>query len=223
MDKLSSYNKITGSIRCLSGLRVGGSGGIIEIGGVDNPIIRNPLTGEPFIPGSSIKGKMRSLLELEKGKVDDSGGPHKYSSHCKVERCEICLLFGSSAGDGSELGPGRLIFRDCCLNKKSYENLLEMKKREGFNFSEVKTEASIDRWSAKAVPRQVERVPAGTSFDFEIAIRLFEKDDIDDLISHIKKGLTLIENDALGGCGSRGYGRVQFENLKLNGDPLELD
>lgn len=222
--KLLSHSVIIGIIKCLSGLRVGGSGGIIEIGGVDNPIIRNPINGLPYIPGSSIKGKMRSLLELEKGKIMSNGDPHKHDKNiCEKNNCEICILFGSSAGDGSQLGPGRLIFRDCYLTENSRNDLQKMKEREGLNYSEIKTEVNINRWTAKSIsgPRQMERVPAGTSFDFELAIRVFENDN-DNLVSYIKEGLKLIQNDALGGCGSRGCGRVKFENLTLDGNPVEL-
>src|SRR3989338_11494456 len=77
--KFIRYKTITGIMQCVSGLRIGGSKDTIEIGGMDNPIIRNPLDKFPYIPGSSIKGKMRSLLEWEiDGKLGRDGNVHQF-------------------------------------------------------------------------------------------------------------------------------------------------
>jgi CRISPR type III-A-associated RAMP protein Csm3 len=54
---------ITGGIRLVTGLHIGGAAAGLDIGGVDNPIIRHPVTREPYIPGSSLRGKIRALLE----------------------------------------------------------------------------------------------------------------------------------------------------------------
>lgn len=218
--KLAGFKSITGTILCESGLMIGGTGGVIEIGGVDNQIIRNPITKEPYIPGSSLKGKTRSLLELELGKVEpDTGAPHKYkSSICDNEPCPICQLFGAAADSNSKLGPGRLIFRDCQLTSASRSQLEALNQKEGTNYSELKTEVSINRWSAKTSGlRTMERVPASAEFEFTLNVRLFEGDNEDKMIEYIKKGLRLIQQDALGGSGSRGYGKVQFRELKLDG------
>ncbi len=224
MEKLKGFKSIKGKITCLSGLSIGGTDSAIHIGGIDKYIIRNPVTKQPFIPGSSLKGKMRSLLEVVLGKVESDGSPHKYISACPKEKCPICLLFGSAAGSGNELGPGRLIFRDALLTKDSADLLEKVGKKEGLNYTEMKTEVSINRWSAKSVGlRTMERVPAGAEFDLTLDIRLFEDDDESQVLNWIKQGLFLIQNDALGGSGSRGYGRVVFEGLKVDGNAFSLE
>ncbi|MBI4744476.1 MAG: type III-A CRISPR-associated RAMP protein Csm3 [Actinobacteria bacterium] len=221
---LKQIIEIDGVIETLSGLRIGGGEGIIEIGGIDSPIIRNPINKQPYIPGSSIKGKMRSLMELQEGKVEkNTGAPHKHHHHsdkckdnCKInydcikDKCPICMLFGASADDKSDIGPGRLIFRDCLLNEESKNQLKNFKINEGWD-SEIKTEVSVNRWNAQSSGlRKIERVPAGVRFDLKISIRLFDDDDKNRIISLLKKGIDLIEKDALGGSGSRGYGKVVF-------------
>lgn len=202
------YITFSAKLTCLTGLRIGGSSGVVEIGGIDNPIIRNPLNGEPYIPGSSLKGKIRSLLELDAGKINNKGGP------CQCGKCEICLLFGTSAAETSSQGPTRLIFRDCFLTEESRKKLQELREKEGSNFSEIKTEVNIDRWRAKPLsgPRQMERIPAGVAFDFNVHLRLFNEDEPhkDEYIKLIEKGFALLQKDALGGSGSRGYGRVKL-------------
>jgi CRISPR-associated protein Csm3 len=223
---LVGFKEITGKIVCLTGTTIGGSGGVVEIGGVDNPMIKDPITKLPYIPGSSLKGKMRSLLELELGKVRDDGEPHS----CDAPECPICLLFGTGAKERkAEQGPSRLIFRDCFLTEEGKRKLEELRKDEGFGL-EIKTEVNINRWTGKPLsgPRQVERIPADTSFNFSIVVRNFTGDEelkIQDksLEDYIKIGLLLLEKDAIGGSGSRGYGQVRFENLKLDGKEFSLE
>lgn len=214
---VKSY-QIKGIINCKTGLRIGGTGGIIQIGGIDNPIIRDPLTDYPYIPGSSLKGKMRSLLELKHGKIESNGEVHKY---CGDPECFICRIFGTSAGDQTEipLGPSRLIVRDSFLTEESKEKLDRYRLEKGLLYAEIKFENTIKRVTAEATPRQMERVPAGTNFELELVYRIFDTNDggktDEDNIDLIKEGLKLVQEDALGSSGSRGYGKVEFVGLKL--------
>ncbi len=202
------FKEIKGTIKCITGLRIGGKESTAEIGGVDNPIIRNPLDGMPYIPGSSVKGKMRFLMEYDLNAVMPDGKPHK----CEKDDCKICAVFGKNADvknkDG-KLTIGRAIFRDAFLTEASKNRLIQYLKETGLNYAERKMENVINRKKGAAEhPRETERVPAGAEFDFSISFRVFKEEDeklIDDVIV---KGLKLIEKDALGASGSRGYGKV---------------
>lgn len=212
--KLIKIKKITGKIETKTGLRIGGSSDIIEIGGVDNPVIRDAMNDYPYIPGSSLKGKIRVLLEWYLGKVKDNN-PH----YCNDDNCFICRAFGISAGknDGSR-GPGRLLFRDAYLTDDSKNKMEKLKKEKGLNYTEIKMENSINRLNSRANPRTMERVPAGVSFDFSVVYKIFDlgnegKDDKENY-NLLLKGLKLLELDALGGSGSRGYGKIKFVDLK---------
>lgn len=203
------YKKISGKIICETGLRIGGKENTAEIGGVDNPVIRNPLDSMPYIPGSSLKGKMRFLLEHKYDKVSYKGAPHS----CAKEDCIICKLFGKNVDiknkDG-KLEIGRAIFRDSFLAEKSREKLEELAGETGMYYTERKMENVINRKKGAAKhPREMERVPAGTEFDFTIGLRIFSEDD-KKLIDTIENGIKLIEQDALGASGSRGYGKVKI-------------
>lgn len=226
---LTDYLTLTGTLRCVTGLRVGTSTDVIEIGGMDNPIIKHPLTGLPYVPGSSLKGKMRALLELRHDKIDARpevegrrnlayGEVHRPDGYgCDKEICLICRLFGSNAGEG-KLGPARLIVRDAYLTKAS-EDEMKQKQADGEPITEVKHENTINRITAMANPRTMERVPAGVEFAFEIGYRVFDTGDGGatdrDLFKHVVEGLQLVVVDTLGGSGSRGYGKVAFEKLSL--------
>lgn len=203
--KLQGFKEISGTIKCITGLRIGGSSNIIEIGGVDNPVIRNPLDNLPYIPGSSIKGKVRTLLEWELGEVEDDGGVHK----CGNEQCPICRTFGTTVESLTRL-PSRALFRDAFLTEDSLRDLDKMRKEKGILYAEIKYENTINRLKGKAEhPRQMERIPPGIQFNFSIGYRVF--DDLDEKnLQYLLQGLWLLEQDALGGCGSRGYGKVRF-------------
>jgi len=204
--KLTGYRLIRGTITCETGLRIGGSQESIEIGGMENPIIRHPITDEPYIPGSSLKGKIRSLLELKYGRVSPTGEP------CGCGQCIICQVFGPHKNPHHKLGPTRILVRDASLTEESRAWLEKAREDKGLFFAEVKTENIINRLTGVAEhPRILERVPAGTVFDFEIAVRLFEDDDEDQIMSLIKEGLDLLQEDYLGSSGSRGYGKVRLE------------
>ncbi|HOI47455.1 MAG TPA: type III-A CRISPR-associated RAMP protein Csm3 [Bacilli bacterium] len=171
-------------LQVLTGIHIGGSKEIYGIGGIDNPVIKNPLTGEPIIPGSSLKGKIRSLLELTKN--------------------DMKKLF-----DTDQNGPTRVIFRDLCLSKQSVNMLTEML---GFGiFTEVKAENSIDKRTGKAAnPRFSERVPAGVTFEGEIIVNAYNNENIEEMIAVLKKGFELLKANYLGGSGTRGYGKVEI-------------
>lgn len=216
--KLTGYSIVKGIIRCDSGLRIGGSKDSLEIGTTDNPIIRHPISGLPYIPGSSLKGKMRSLLELKVGTFNHKGGP------CDCGKCVICKLFGcGSPQKATEMT--RFIFRDSMITAASEELLREAQAEKGVNFSEVKSENWIDRKTGKAGNgglRTQERVPEGTSFNFEISIRVFDTDNKDTFKVTIAEGLRLMQQDYLGSSGSRGYGKIKFLDLTLDGQPFTL-
>jgi CRISPR-associated protein Csm3 len=224
--RLLKYKKIKGQIKLVTGLHIGGSKDEIRIGETDNPVIKSPIDGFPYIPGSSLKGKIRTLLEWYiPGKVMKDGDVHG----CKDASCPICRLFGSSEKE-TTAGPGRVLFRDCVLDKNSKGKLDELKNETGLMYVEEKYENVIDRTKGstkKGGLRQMERVPAGMIFDFEMDYRVFDMGDKgktdEDYFYVILKGLELLQNDALGGSGSRGYGQIVFENLTdENGKPIDL-
>ncbi|MGD9099612.1 MAG: type III-A CRISPR-associated RAMP protein Csm3 [Anaerolineae bacterium] len=213
---LTRYRTISGKIVCETGLRIGGSTENIEIGGMENPIIRHPITDEPYIPGSSLKGKVRSLLEYKRGRRDSRGQPKGQAGRdngepCECGRCEICRVFGPHKNPRHELGPTRALFRDAVLTPESRDVLLEAQSK-GIVFAEVKTENLVNRLTGTAEhPRTQERVPADTEFAFEISVRVFEEDDEDEVMGLLEQGLDLLQQDYLGSSGSRGYGKVRLE------------
>jgi CRISPR-associated protein Csm3 len=216
--KLLDYCVVKGIINCESGLRIGGPKDSLEIGAMDNPIIRHPVTGLPYIPGSSLKGKMRSLLEVKAGTFNFKGGP------CDCGKCDICKLFGcGNPQNATEMT--RLIFRDASITTDSEATLREAQEEKGLYFAEVKNENWIDRKTGKAGKgglRSQERVPEGTKFQFELSIRVFDIDNKDHFKMKIQEGLGLMESDYLGSSGSRGYGKIKFFDLTFDGQPFTL-
>lgn len=209
---LVKYVQFGGTLTCQTGLRIGGSKDDLEIGASDNPILRDPLTRLPYIPGSSLKGKMRTLLEWRYSaeKVQQRGEP----CGCAQENCLVCTVFGPHKVNAHNLGPSRLLARDALLTEGSREQLQRLQE-EGLLYSELKTEVSIDRRTGKSFPvhgglRTQERVPAGAEFSVNLCLRIFEGDDEDRLVSFVEEGLDLLQSDALGGSGSRGYGWVSI-------------
>ncbi|MFP4412360.1 type III-A CRISPR-associated RAMP protein Csm3 [Coleofasciculus sp.] len=252
-----------------TGLHIGGGGENLDIGGLDKPVVRDPLTQYPYLPGSSIKGKLRSILERFYNKplnlagsrdtyryesddwVDgysqvDSGDPIAYQG---ARICPISRLFGSTGGanfwvesnlrrqedlevvesqgrvvtreiDGVEYTqikrgrnhPARLIIRDCHLQEESAKKLQRVDTR--LYMTEWKFENGIDRVTAAANPRQIERVPADSRFEFELVYTVEDvQQGVEDL-QNIAVALSILEDDALGGHGSRGYGKVEFCNFR---------
>ncbi|HAL65585.1 MAG TPA: type III-A CRISPR-associated RAMP protein Csm3 [Bacteroidales bacterium] len=203
--KLQEKITITGTITTVTGLHIGGSKSTIEIGGIDNVVIKTPR-GVPFIPGSSLKGKLRSLLVK---KNSNSTNEHE-------DPIEIQKLFGYPGRNKDEKNQqkepqiSRLIFRDAFLNEEQFNKTFKNASL-ATNFTEEKYENVIERKSGKAQhPRQIERVPAGAVFDFEIIMDIYEGDDKDKMIKMLEQAFVLLENDYLGGSGTRGYGKVKI-------------
>lgn len=197
---------IKGEIEAVTGLMIGGSNTAMSIGGPDKMVIRNPITNEPYIPGSSLKGKMRSLLEISYGYVKDvnmgqvKNGPSDDPNHITT------VLFGSARTDEQQR-PSRIICRDGrLLNGDSFRDMTDLP------YTESKTEVVIDRITSKAMPRTFERVPAGARFALNIVVNIFEQDNKTEkeLIDLTIRGLQMIQDDYIGGSGSRGSGQVKF-------------
>ena len=201
MEKLIKKVKIQTSITLLTGLHIGGSSENVEIGGIDNPVIKLATkNNEPYIPGSSLKGKIRCLLEQVKG-ADKVG-----------KDAEVNNLFGSTENKElhSQNQPSKLIVRDAMLTDDSRKALLASANLD-MPYTESKWENVIDRVKGVAEhPRQTERVPAGAQFNAEFIINVWDDDKEEDLLALFEKGIRLLENDYLGGSGSRGYGQIKF-------------
>lgn len=207
--KLVQVRRITGQIEVVTGLRVGASQDTMEIGGLDNPIIRDPVTGMPYIPGSSLKGKMRSLAEWYFNEIPDRGDATRARPDTRTAR-----VFGVAAQKEREVGPTRLLVRDASLSKESAEAF-----NEGRPITEVKHENSINRLTAMANPRPMERVVPGVRFDFEVVYKILDtgdggKTDAANFDKVLLSALALLEADYLGSAGSRGCGQIRFVDLK---------
>jgi CRISPR-associated protein Csm3 len=224
---LTKYRTIGGTITCETGMRIGGSTENIEIGGMENPIIRHPITDEPYIPGSSLKGKVRSLLEYKLDRRDRRGRPKGEAGRdngepCECGQCIICRVFGPHKNPSHNQGPTRALFRDALLTEESHKWLMDARASKGVVFAEVKTENLVNRLTGTAEhPRTQERVPAGTKFDFEISVRIFDDDNETEVLGLLKQGLELLEQDYLGGSGSRGYGKVRLDYTVSEPTPKE--
>lgn len=223
--KLIKIQKLEGTLELHSGLRIGASEGEIRIGGVDNQVIRNPHSNEPYIPGSSLKGKIRSLLEWRTGAVKSEPlGIRDLDARYPGVK-PILQLFGVGGGDAledaqaAEIGPTRLSFWDAPLEADWVADIVEA----NLPLTEVKTENRIDRIKGTAEhPRQTERVPAGARFRFRLSIKVLDGDG-DELHRTLLAGLRLLELDSLGGSGSRGYGKVRFNDLMLDGANIQKE
>lgn len=195
---------IRGKINCLTGLHIGGSKEKMQIGGVDNPVIRDPISHLPYIPGSSLKGKLRNLSEFANNKAYN---PPKETRHeCDQADCLVCKLFGSSKHN-HERGPTRLMVRDCMPDHSTitlWENL-----DSELLYTELKPENNIDRLTSAADPRQMERVVRGSCFSFEVIISFYDKSD-KELLPVLSQAMALLQENYLGGSGTRGYGQVAF-------------
>ena len=226
---LQSINSLEGSIELLTGLHIGAGSEAIHIGGIDNPIIKHPYTQQPYIPGSSIKGKLRSLLEWRAGLVGfTKGAPVNTSALDKIPTpqqadalaiCRLCGVAPSGKTDPwmEKIGPTRASFWDSFPGEQW---LLEREEQSQL-LTEAKFENSIDRISGTASnPRQTERVPAGAEFNFRVTLKQLDGED-SELLALLLVGLKLLELDGIGGSGSRGYGKICFKNLTLNGECLQ--
>ena len=238
---LHGHIMISGILSCHSGIFIGGAEDTLQIGGVDKSVIRNPLTGEPYIPGSSLKGKLRSITE--KIVKATSGAPlranrlggdrekkvwrHECDDFNEAEECQLCRIFGATGSVATNDNyPGALLVRDSTLFNK--EDLLQ----DGLPIVEIKMENAIDRLTSAAHPRTFERVPAGAKFAFELIYRVetlqpkgasgnqqptvdFKRTQQD--ITNLLSAMDILEKDGLGGNISRGYGSVKFEVKELQG------
>jgi CRISPR-associated protein Csm3 len=206
--------KIRGIIQIKTGLHIGGGDDTMKIGGIDNQVIKDINTNLPYIPGSSLKGKMRSLLEWHLGLVGVTDGEvfsSKYLDDVKFQNEEdrkkaetFLKLFGDKEG---KYGITRISVGDCKLT----DEMISKYNNKEIKLTEAKYENVIDRCNGTAKhPRQTERVPAGVEFEFDIRIKVLPEDNKEEFIEMVKLGLSLVEDDYLGGNGSRGYGRVKF-------------
>lgn len=200
MGQLVKKIKINTTIELVTGLHIGGSSENVSIGGVDTPVIKIATKNDqPYIPGSSLKGKMRCLLE-QVYNSPEVGGSDVVNS-----------LFGYSKNNK----PSKIIVRDAMLRRESVEMLMNCDTLD-MPYTENKFENVIHRVKGTAEhPRQIERVPAGVEFDVEFVINVWDDDKEADFMALLKKGINLIENDYLGGNGSRGYGQIRFGELKI--------
>ena len=222
---------ISGKIKAETGLAIGGSNTAMGIGGVDKGVIRNPITQQPYIPGSTLKGKMRSLLELSYGEIGEKPMGAVKNGPSESDGARSSKLFGTASSTDFEdrekkkgyQHASRIIVRDAFFSKEQEggKNIGDFFKGTDLLYTEVKTEVVIDRITSKAMPRQMERVPAGATFDLELVIDFFEardkennvtdKDDEAKMMQDVFSALQMVQNDYIGGSGSRGSGQVSFK------------
>ena len=220
---------LEGEIHCQTGLHIGAGKGSLEIGGADNPVVKDAF-GIPYIPGSSLRGRLRALLEQTMGLA--MPGELVYLSKRKGQEVrihqsdraddEICVLFGRNPGrvdkvtgdalEGATATPARLTVYDAPLVVDSITP--QMRENLDDELTEVKSENAVDRITSQANPRTLERVPAGARFKFRMVMDILCEED-KPLVARVAEGLRLLEDDALGGGGSRGNGRVAFAGLNL--------
>src|SRR5512143_3843096 len=220
---------LEGELHCKTGLHIGAGKGSLEIGGADNPVVKDSF-GHPYVPGSSLRGRLRSLLEQSSGLAVPSELVYLSKRKGQEGRIhqsdrpddEICLLFGRSPGrmervtgealESSQASPARLTVCDAPLEPDSISP--QMRESLDDELTEVKSENAIDRITSQANPRTLERVPAGARFKIRMVLDILCDEDAP-LFLRVLEGLRLLEDDALGGGGSRGSGRVSFAKLRL--------
>ena len=214
--KKTGYRSITATIHLLSGMRIGGSDDQLEIGGTDLTCIKHPVSKQPYIPGSSIKGKMRSELEMKLGKF--GGRDQNEPCGCAQSSCLVCRVFGPHKNTRNELGPSRIVVRDAALTKGGE--------------TELKAENVIDRKTGTALhPRKFERVVSGSEFSLKIGVQVWDMDGSCShngktgdtaLVEFVKEGLRLVQRTGLGSGVSKGSGEIEFRDLKLDGQSFQL-
>lgn len=203
---------LKGKIETITGMHIGGSKEKLEIGGVDSPVIRNPLTNTPYIPGSSLKGKMRMLTEFAQGKIkpDKNNKCGPYESDDPNE--PIGRIFGNASK--APKGPSRLIVRDANPDNETVEKWKKLDSE--LHLTELKPENTIDRLTSEANPRFLERVVAGSFFDFEMLYGIYDMQNEGGKLDKenfklVIEGLRLLEHSGIGGSVSRGYGKIAFK------------
>ncbi len=212
---------IRGRIKVETGLHIGGNSVGLSIGGTDAVVVRNPFNNQPYIPGSSLRGKMRSLLERARGDEKNNPTEGGFFFNDKKEALagtkpasKLGKLFGVAAEVKNKTAT-RLIVRDAHLTQESYDKLKNAPNTD-MPLTEVKTEVWIDRITSMANPRQIERVPAGSEFNFELILTLLSDDNREEFLNLIQEGMQLLQDDYLGGKGSRGNGKVTFKEVVLS-------
>lgn len=216
MNKLLKKIELTGVLTLETGLHIGGTNSNMSIGGIDKAVIRNPLTNQPYIPGSSLKGKMRSLLEISNGNIGGHSGGVVHNGPSSAtgdnKNPKSADLFGNSVDTVNTQGakipqkPSRVIVRDLALLDAE-----ELLAKTEIPYTEGKTEVVIDRITSAAMPRQNERVPAGAKFRLNLVLNVWEQDQNEEaLLRLLFTALQLLSDDYLGGHGSRGYGQVSI-------------
>ncbi|MBL0161200.1 MAG: type III-A CRISPR-associated RAMP protein Csm3 [Bryobacterales bacterium] len=221
---------LDGEMICETGLHIGAGKGSLDLGGADNPVVKDAF-GRPYVPGSSLRGKMRSLLEQSAGLVSPSDLVYlsrRRGQEVRIHQSdeagdEICLLFGRNpgrvervSGDAMEpktATPARLTAYDAPLDLDSIT--AQMRENLDDELTEVKSENAIDRVTAQSNARTLERVPAGAKFKVRLVLDILCAEDRE-LVATLVQGIRLLEDDALGGGGSRGSGRIRFSGWKLS-------
>lgn len=212
-----------GTITCLTGLHIGGVESGIDVGGIDKYVIRNPLNNSPYIPGSSLKGKIRALIEYAYASHDLLKKASEGRIATVVQQESVKNLFGmaiignnqdktQAQEQGLQGKPSKVLFRDAVMSAAEIKRL-EGLFSNGLKFTERKAENTLKRLTAAATPRQIERVPAGTVFDFSMVVNVDEENlsTIIEQLEMLETGYKLLEMDGLGGMVSRGYGQVRIE------------
>src|SRR3954466_769597 len=221
---------LEGDLTCETGLHIGAGKGSLEIGGADNPVVKDAF-GRPYIPGSSLRGKLRSLLEHSSGLTGPSDLVYlsrRKGQEVRIHQSdrpddEICILFGRNPGrvdrvqgdamEARSATPSRLTVYDAPLEMDSITQ--QMRENLDDEITEVKSENAVDRITSQANPRTLERVPSGARFRFRMVIDILCDPD-KELVPRVAEALRLLEDDALGGGGSRGSGRISFGSLTLS-------
>lgn len=191
------YGKILikGTIELLTGMHIGTGGEFAAIGAVDSPVVRDAISQEPILPGSSFKGKLRCMLA------------EKYNTPEEMRRGKDCDKINSLFGSMGK--SSKLIFSDMHLcNRKELEDM------NVFTFTETKFENSINRFTGVANPRQIERIIRGCKFGMDIIYNYTDEGSAVEDIKLLAEAMKLLQFDYLGGHGSRGYGKIRFEDLR---------
>jgi CRISPR-associated protein Csm3 len=209
MDKkLTKKIIIHGEFILKTGLHIGGTNSAMGIGGPDATVIRNPITNKPIIPGSSIKGKMRTLLEINEGTVNTNANMGNVKNGPTQNTNDLAARLYGTANPKDQIA-SRLIVRDSELIDDE-----DLFNDTDLPYTESKTEVVIDRITSAANPRQIERVPAGATFSLNMVLNVYNDESEAELMSGLVRSMKLLQDDYIGGSGSRGYGQIAFQNLK---------
>lgn len=216
MAKLVKFIKRTAIVHAESGIKINGINVEIGPGGLDSEVVKNPLTGKPYIPGSSFKGKMRHMLEKKYGAKNKNGEANVSNKNvympcgCGKKTCMICTLFGSHMNMNADCGPGRLKIRDLNLTEE-FESL------DSTKLLEARAATMIDRKTGTAASgslRQTERTASGLEYNLEMVLEVYDTDDEKKMLSTLDEGLKMLEMSGIGGETSRGYGHISIKDIK---------